>query len=295
MAEGDPRNDAVAETTDEEIADVVEEELVIEVLDDEELDQPAGSAVTIDVLANDGAVDPTTVQLVDPETGDPVEGDLVIPGEGTGSVDPTTGAITFTPEPGFEGDPTPVDYVVTTVLGEVLSATATVTFEVPDPIPNSAPIVDPRPSANSVSLADDSNSGVLGDPVTVDILTNDAAVDSASVRLMDPNTGLAVTGDLVVNGEGTWSFSASTGEVEFTPEPGFRSNPTPISYQALGTDGKPVTPATVSVTYVGAETPTLAFTGVKEDLTKSAILAVLSGIVAYILSSLATPVARKED
>ena len=46
-----------------------------------------------------------------------------------------------------------------------------------------------------------------------------------------------------------------------------------------------------------ADIPVLAFTGIKEDLTRSALLAVASGVVAYILSSLATPVApaRKED
>nr|WP_265090128.1 hypothetical protein [Psychrobacter fjordensis] len=36
----------------------------------------------------------------------------MVAGEGTWSVDGTTGAITFTPEAGFTGDPTPISYTV---------------------------------------------------------------------------------------------------------------------------------------------------------------------------------------
>src|SRR5690606_7864944 len=39
------------------------------------------------------------------------------PGEGTWVVDPETGRVTFTPEPGFDGDPTPVRYAATKVDG----------------------------------------------------------------------------------------------------------------------------------------------------------------------------------
>jgi len=70
--------------------------------------------------------------LVDPVTG-VLSAELVVPGEGTWTVDPVTGALTFTPEAGFTGDPTPVDYQVTSVLGEVLTATATITYVDPAP------------------------------------------------------------------------------------------------------------------------------------------------------------------
>ena len=99
-----------------------------------------GTAVTIDVLANDQApnIDPTTVMIIDPATGLAVTS-LVVPGEGTWNVDPVTGAITFTPEPGFQGDPTPVDYQVTNVLGVTVGATATITYL--DPVTPSVPPV----------------------------------------------------------------------------------------------------------------------------------------------------------
>src|SRR5439155_21769339 len=66
-----------------------------------------GTAVTVPVLANDTTGDtplPSTVQIV----GTPAPGaPLVVSGEGTWSVNTTTGAITFTPAPGFTADPTP--------------------------------------------------------------------------------------------------------------------------------------------------------------------------------------------
>ena len=99
-----------------------------------------GTAVTIDVLANDQApnIDPTTVMIIDPATGLAVTS-LVVPGEGTWDVDPVTGALTFTPEDGFTGDPTPVDYQVTNVLGVTVTATATITYL--DPVTPSVPPV----------------------------------------------------------------------------------------------------------------------------------------------------------
>ena len=53
---------------------------------------------------------------------------LTVPGEGAWTVNPTTGALTFTPQAGFEGDPTPVDYEVTDTTGDTVAATVTVTY-----------------------------------------------------------------------------------------------------------------------------------------------------------------------
>ncbi|WP_298330901.1 hypothetical protein, partial [uncultured Dokdonia sp.] len=64
---------------------------------DESAGNDTGLPVVVDVLANDvdgDVVDPTTVQIVG--TANPGD-DLVVVGEGTWSVDPVSGAITFTP------------------------------------------------------------------------------------------------------------------------------------------------------------------------------------------------------
>ena len=103
--------------------------------DDSETDVPLGQPVTISVLDNDSDpennIDPTTVVIIDPNTGLPVT-NLVVPGEGEWSVDPVTGAITFTPEPGYLGDPTPIQYTVTDTTGLVSNpSTVTIDYEPP--------------------------------------------------------------------------------------------------------------------------------------------------------------------
>ncbi|WP_149203487.1 Ig-like domain-containing protein [Actinotalea subterranea] len=99
--------------------------------DDRRDGNPRGSSVTVDPLGNDhGTLDPTSVRLVDPTSGAQVT-TLTVPGEGVWTVSATTGAITFTPESGFTGDPTPVTYRVTDTLGNVTTAQVVVTYVAP--------------------------------------------------------------------------------------------------------------------------------------------------------------------
>ncbi len=102
---------------------------------DSKTDLPLGQSVTIDVLADDSDpesnIDPATVVILDPATGNPVTA-LVVSGEGTWTVDPVTGAITFTPEEGFMGDPNPIEYTVTDTTGLVSNpSTVTLDYEAP--------------------------------------------------------------------------------------------------------------------------------------------------------------------
>ncbi|MBS9773505.1 MAG: VCBS domain-containing protein, partial [Gammaproteobacteria bacterium] len=110
--------------------------------DNEDLDNDWGTPVVVDVVANDkedgDPIDPTTVKIIDPATGEPVttdDGSFTVPGQGKWTVDPETGAITFTPEEGFDGDPTPIDYMAKTVAKDgqpavdVAPATVTITYK----------------------------------------------------------------------------------------------------------------------------------------------------------------------
>ena len=93
--------------------------------DDELSGLMVGSVVTLDPLVDtgngadadvDGTLDPTTVALTDPaafDSGtDGVADMLSVAGQGTWTVDPATGEITFTREIGYTSDPTPVSYSV---------------------------------------------------------------------------------------------------------------------------------------------------------------------------------------
>ncbi|NDQ31313.1 hypothetical protein GYK49_14225, partial [Lactobacillus paracasei] len=90
----------------------------------------------VNVLANDSDaqddIDPTSVKLLDPN-GNPVT-TLDVPGEGSWTVDPTTGAVTFTPATGFTKDPTPVSYTVTDKTG-LTSQPVSITLDYPQDKP----------------------------------------------------------------------------------------------------------------------------------------------------------------
>ena len=219
--------------------------------------------------------------IIDPATGLPVAS-LVVPGEGTWDVDPVTGAITFTPEPGFLGDPTPIGYSVDDVSGNTVESTVTITYD--DPI-EAAP--------------DESLGNVLGAAVTIDVLGNDPGlnIDPTTVMILDAD-GNPVT-ELVVPGEGTWSVDPVTGAITFTPEPGFQGDPTPVDYIASDVLGASIAPQSVTITYVdpvpSSAPPALAFTGVESlDILLAALLTLAAGM-GLTLFARNLVVARKEE
>ncbi|MBB6521493.1 Calx-beta domain-containing protein, partial [Pseudoteredinibacter isoporae] len=195
------------------------------------------SPVVIDVLANDndpdGSLVPSSVQIV----GTPGAGtSLTVGGQGVWSVNSATGEITFTPEAGFTGDPSPISYTVADNDGAISNqATVTISFTAQPP----------------TAVIDSSTGNTTTQPVTVDVLANDSDPDGslnpASVQI----TGTANPGEsLVVAGEGTWSVNTTTGEITFTPEAGFTTNPAPITYTVEDNDGNESNAAAVSVSYV---------------------------------------------
>ncbi|HWV71812.1 MAG TPA: Ig-like domain-containing protein, partial [Pseudosphingobacterium sp.] len=193
-----------------------------------------GTPVTIPVLANDkeknSPLDVTTVKLVDPLNGDLVNR-VTIPNEGVYEVNSTTGGVTFTPEAGFTGVTTPVQYRVEDQNGG-LSNPATITVTV-----NEGP-----------TAVNDSTSTNPGTPVTIPVLTNDTPGDSP----IDPSTVTITTppthGTVTVNPNGT---------VIYTPEPGY-SGPDEFEYTVDDENGVPSNPAKVVVTVNPPVTPPTA-------------------------------------
>ncbi|MFT4300011.1 MAG: hypothetical protein QM597_10290, partial [Aeromicrobium sp.] len=210
---------------------------------DEALLFPDETDVTVDVLANDNfggrTADPTSVLLVDPDTGDLVT-EVVISGVGTWTVDTTTGEVTFTRETGYTGTPPAVSYVVEASDG---TDTATYTAEV---------------TVKALGEATDDTATLEpgSDSVTVDVLANDTGtgttLDATTVELVDPADGTAKQS--VTTDEGTWTVDATTGEVTFTPADGFVGETTPLSYLVTGADGTTYT-ADIVVEVVGSVTP----------------------------------------
>ncbi|ROR46398.1 Ig-like domain-containing protein [Kitasatospora cineracea] len=208
---------------------------------------PYNTPVTLDPVANDdsgapgGGFDPASVRLVDPATGQPVT-TLTVPGQGTYTADPATGAIRFVPLPTFTGTATPVEYQATSTFGRPVRARATVTVQPPPP-----------PTA-----ADDTASGPHGRPLTFRPLANDdsgppgTAFDPATLRLTDPATGRPAT-TVTVPGQGRWDLDPATATVTFTPDPDFHGQATPVPYTVATTTGGTAT-ATLTATVRPAPT-----------------------------------------
>ncbi|WP_291794820.1 CshA/CshB family fibrillar adhesin-related protein, partial [Brevibacterium sp.] len=238
---GDPT--PVAYTAEDPDGEQVTANIIVtylpEAYDDESLNNPRGEPVTVDVLGNDeGEFDPSTVNITDPESGEPVK-ELTVPGEGVWTVN-DDGSITFTPEEGFEGDPTPIGYTVEDEAGTVSSAEVVVTY-----VDEATP-----PAAND----DESLDNESGTAVRVPVLSNDeGALLPSTVNITDPDSGEPVK-ELAVPGEGTWTVDPETGDITFTPEEGYEGDPTPIAYTVEDADGNEVT-ANVVVTYLDADAP----------------------------------------
>jgi len=234
--------------------------------DDSDLDNVTGATVAVNVLGNDsGTIVPGSVTLYDTTTNAPLSGPLVVTGQGTWTVSPG-GVITFEPEAGFTGNPTPVSYRVTDSNGLTDLALVTVTY---------------LPEA-----ADDSSVGnTPGTAVTVDVIGNDTGVfDPTSVVLIDPANGNRVS-RLVVTGEGTWTVNALTGAITFTPLATFTGDPTPVTYEVTNLAGD-VTSAVLRIAYDHpAATPAgLASTGADAlaPLTAAGVM-LLAGIAVFLL------------
>ena len=81
-------------------------------------------------MSNDKTAKITSKKLVDPATGQPTdETTVTVSGEGTYTIDPTTGAVTFTPEPDFVGKAKGVKVQATATITNGKGETSTITAE----------------------------------------------------------------------------------------------------------------------------------------------------------------------
>ena len=201
----------------------------------------SGQNTVINVLANDGAgtyaLDPTTVKITSTLDGVILSEDgrtLTVPNEGIWSVDPTTGAIAFTPNDGFIGDPSSINYTVLDAQGNESGSEVAVNYP---------------PLAK-----DDHTNAEVGKQIIIYVLDNDnptsTPLDKTTLRIIDPENDDEVE-ILAVSGEGTWSTNED-GSITFTPEDGFKNNPTPIEYIVKEQSGDVSNRARVTVVYPDA-------------------------------------------
>ena len=246
---GEVTEDAVAETT-----------YYIVVTEPEKSSGAQGQKQT-DSMAdnfNDGK-EGTTVsdyKLVDPTTGNKVSS--VTTDQGTYTVDPTTGEVTFTPVEGFVGTATP------------MKVSANVTFNDESGNPVTVAVENTyTPTVYGIDPADDETTGKQGQTQTSisgkerfeELNTATNTPDGTNVDWTTAAyslEGANAEGKVVVDGEGTYSINPTTGVVTFEPLPTFTGKAKGVNVQvsvtATDSEGNKV-PVTSKGSYTPKVTP----------------------------------------
>ena len=211
-------------------------------------------------LSNDKTAEITSKKLVDPATGQPTdETTVTVAGEGTYTIDPTTGAVTFTPEKDFVGTATGVTVQATATITNADGKTATITSDAT----YTPTVVAAVPTAKPATSKDIQGATQTGTPTfagtTVQVNGEDKAITikDNSYTLLD-NDGNEVTSTPAYAADGTteigtYSIDSATGRVTFTPtDKSYTGVVTPAKVQAESSNGIKVdttyTPEIVPVT-----------------------------------------------
>ena len=211
-------------------------------------------------LSDDETAQITSKKLIDPATGQPTdETSVTVAGEGTYTIDPTTGSVTFTPEKDFVG----------TAKGVTVQATATITNEdgktstITSDATYTPTVVAAVPTAQPATSKDIQGATQTGAPTfagtTVQVNGQDKTItikDNSYTLLDNDGNEVSTTPAYAADGTteiGTYSIDPATGQVTFTPtDKSYTGQVTPVKVQAESSNGIKVdttyTPEIVPVT-----------------------------------------------
>ena len=195
-------------------------------------------------------------KLVDPATGQPTNAlSVTVAGEGTYTIDDTTGKVTFVPEPGFTGTANGVTVSLSAPVGRDKDGTIRDEY-VKTATAKYTPTVTPITVTPTDKVSADVQNVPQTQTPTFD-LSNDKTAQITSKKLVDPTTGQPTDDATVtVAGEGSYTIDSTTGAVTFTPEKDFVGTATGVTVQATATitnaNGK-----TATITSNATYTPTV--------------------------------------
>ena len=224
-------------------------------------------------LSNDKTAEITSKKLVDPATGQPTdETTVTVAGEGSYTIDPTTGAVTFTPEKDFVGTAKGVTVQATATITNANGKTATITSDA-----TYTPTVVPAvPTANPATSKDIQGATQIGTPTfagtTVQVNGEDKAItikDNSYTLLDKDGNEVSSTPAFAEDGTteiGTFSIDPVTGQVTFTPtDKSYTGKVTPAKVQAESSNGIKVdttyTPEIIPVTPTATPAETINVQG----------------------------------
>ena len=190
------------------------------------------------------------VKLIDLD-GNPADS-VTVEGEGTYTVNPTTGEVTFTPKPEFTGVATGVSVQVKDANGTPVEARYT------PKVKGVTPTAKPAKSKDVQGATQTGKPEFVGGKTTINGVEKTVEIDeNAPAKLIDPKTGKPTTDPVVVEGEGTYTV-APDGTVTFTPEKTFTGTATGVTVQRYDKNGTPAeakyTPTVVGVSPEGEDT-----------------------------------------
>ena len=212
-------------------------------------------------------------KLVDPKTGAKVDS-VTVDGEGTYTINPTTGEVTFQPLPTFKGTATGVDVTLTAPVGQdkdgqPVTATATTKY--------TPTVTAVEPTAKPADSAGVQGETQKGTP-TFTAGNAEVPIKENSVKLLNPD-GTEATGpvdalDEKGNKVGEYTVNPATGEVTFTPtDKTYTGKVTPAKVQAEDKNGTKVnttyTPHIVGVTPTATPAESSGIQGQPQDGTVS--------------------------
>ena len=203
-----------------------------------------GGTVTVNGVPKTVEIDEAKApKLIDPETGEPTDEPVVIPGEGTYTIE--DGKVKFQPEPQFTGTGEGVEVQRVDKNGTPVTAKYTPTVVPVTPTGEDKTSVGPKGQPQTGTPEFEGGSAKInGKEETVEI---DKDVPA---KLVDPKTGDPVD-SVTVEGEGTYTIDKD-GKVTFTPEPEFLGTATGVTVQRVDKNGTEVkakyTPTVTPVT-----------------------------------------------
>lgn len=186
----------------------------------------------ITIVPNENDDEGTTIKsLVDPKTGTPTD-NVTVPGEGVWTLNPN-GSVTFTPEDGFEGPVTPIQYIPTRdgLDGGPVDITGTVN---PSPIGDViVKFVDGNGQeiAPQVVVSDDAKVGAAYDATGAkkDVIDNGDGTRYVLTKTTGAETGKVVEGDTVITHQytkvGSWVPTIPGVDLPKIPYPFDPANP----------------------------------------------------------------------
>ena len=196
-------------------------------------------------LSNNKTAEITSKKLVDPATGQPTDATTVtVAGEGSYTIDPTTGAVTFVPEKDFVGTAKGVTVQATATItnekGEKTTLTADATYT--PTVVAAVPTAQPAKSIDVQGATQKGKPTFEGTTVTVNGVQKPITIKENSYTLVDKDgnevtstPAYAEDGTTVI---GTHTIDPTTGEVTFTPtDKSYSGKVTPVSVQAESSNG----------------------------------------------------------